>query len=104
MVLHNVGPVLTSSGCASSGQLLIVRLLRRSRCVALMVLVSSRWRLPNRTREDKHMKKVMTAAFALSALFAASGKTPAEVNYPWCIMGDTRGFECVFSSREQCPG
>jgi hypothetical protein len=48
------------------------------------------------------MKKVMTAAFALSALFAESGKTHAEVNYPWCIMGDTRGFECVFSSREQC--
>lgn len=48
------------------------------------------------------MKKLMTAAFALSALFAASGKAHAEVNYPWCIMGDTRGFECVFSSREQC--
>jgi hypothetical protein len=48
------------------------------------------------------MKKLMTAAFALSALFAASGKVHAEVNYPWCIMGDTRGFECVFSSREQC--
>ena len=39
------------------------------------------------TREDKNMKKVMTAAFALSALFAASGKVHAEVNYPWCIMG-----------------
>jgi Protein of unknown function (DUF3551) len=48
------------------------------------------------------MKKVMTAAFALSALFATSGKVHADVNYPWCIMGDTRGFECVFSSREQC--
>jgi Protein of unknown function (DUF3551) len=48
------------------------------------------------------MKKVMTAAFALSALFAASGKVHAEVNYPWCLMGDTRGYECVFSSREQC--
>jgi Protein of unknown function (DUF3551) len=48
------------------------------------------------------MTKVMTAAFALSALFAASGKLHAEVNYPWCIIGDTRGYECVFSSREQC--
>jgi hypothetical protein len=48
------------------------------------------------------MKKVMTVAFALSALFAASGKVHAEVNYPWCLMGDTRGYECVFSSREQC--
>jgi Protein of unknown function (DUF3551) len=53
-------------------------------------------------REDKNMKKVMTAAFALSALFAASGKLHAELNYPWCLMGDTRGYECVFSSREQC--
>jgi hypothetical protein len=48
------------------------------------------------------MKKVMTAAFALSAVFAASGKVHADVNYPWCLMGDTRGYECVFSSREQC--
>jgi len=48
------------------------------------------------------MKKVMTATFALSALFAASGKVHADVNYPWCLMGDTRGYECVFSSREQC--
>jgi hypothetical protein len=48
------------------------------------------------------MKKVMTAAFGLSVLFGVSGNAHAEVNYPWCIMGDTRGFECVFSSREQC--
>ncbi len=48
------------------------------------------------------MKKVMTAAFALSALFAASPKAHAEVNYPWCIIGDTRTLECYFSSREQC--
>jgi hypothetical protein len=48
------------------------------------------------------MKKLMTAAFALSALFAASGKVHAEVNYPWCIIGDNRGLDCVFSSREQC--
>jgi hypothetical protein len=48
------------------------------------------------------MKKVMTAAFALSALFAASGKVHAEVNYPWCIIGNTRAVDCYFSSREQC--
>jgi hypothetical protein len=48
------------------------------------------------------MKKVMTVAFALSALAAASGKVHADVNYPWCLMGDTRGYECVFSSHEQC--
>jgi hypothetical protein len=48
------------------------------------------------------MKKVMTTAFALSALFAASGKVHAEVNYPWCLLGDARGYECYFSSREQC--
>jgi Protein of unknown function (DUF3551) len=48
------------------------------------------------------MKKVMTAAFALSALFASSGKVHAEVNYPWCIIGDTRAIDCYFSTREQC--
>jgi hypothetical protein len=48
------------------------------------------------------MRKLMIAAFTLPALFAASGKAHAEVNYPWCLMGDTRGYECVFSSREQC--
>jgi hypothetical protein len=48
------------------------------------------------------MRKVMTAAFALSALFAASGKVQAEVNYPWCIIGNTRAVDCYFSSREQC--
>jgi hypothetical protein len=48
------------------------------------------------------MKKVMTAAIALSALFAASGKVHAEVNYPWCIIGNTRAVDCYFSSREQC--
>ena len=48
------------------------------------------------------MKKLMTAAFALSALFAVSAKVHAEVNYPWCIIGDTRAIDCYFSSREQC--
>ena len=48
------------------------------------------------------MKKIMAAGLALSALFGASGKVHADVNYPWCLMGDTRGYEYVFSSREQC--
>jgi hypothetical protein len=48
------------------------------------------------------MRKLMTTAFALSALFAASGKVHAEVNYPWCIIGNTRAVDCYFSSREQC--
>jgi len=48
------------------------------------------------------MRKLMNAAFALSALFAASGKVHAEVNYPWCIIGNTRAVDCYFSSREQC--
>jgi hypothetical protein len=48
------------------------------------------------------MRKLMNAASALSALFAASGKVHAEVNYPWCIIGNTRAVDCYFSSREQC--
>jgi hypothetical protein len=48
------------------------------------------------------VKKLMTAGFALSALFAASGKVHTEVNYPWCIIGDTRAVDCYFTSREQC--
>jgi hypothetical protein len=48
------------------------------------------------------MKALMTAGLALSAMFAASGNVRAYVSYPWCIIGDTRGIECVFSSREQC--
>jgi Protein of unknown function (DUF3551) len=53
-------------------------------------------------REDRDMKKLMTAGFALTVVFAASGKVHAYVDYPWCIRGDTRGFDCYFSSREQC--
>jgi Protein of unknown function (DUF3551) len=49
------------------------------------------------------MRKSVIAALALCAAFAAfAGKVHAEINYPWCLMGDTRGYECVFSSREQC--
>jgi hypothetical protein len=49
------------------------------------------------------MRKSVIAGLALwTAVAAFAGKAHAEVNYPWCIMGDTRGYECVFSSREQC--
>jgi Protein of unknown function (DUF3551) len=49
------------------------------------------------------MRQFMMTVTALSALFVTfAGKAHAEVNYPWCIIGDTRGLECVFSSREQC--
>jgi Protein of unknown function (DUF3551) len=48
------------------------------------------------------MRKLMTAGLALSAVFAASGQVHAALNYPWCVIGETRGVECVFSSREQC--
>jgi Protein of unknown function (DUF3551) len=49
------------------------------------------------------MRKSVIAGLALWAAFAAfAGKTHADVNYPWCLMGDTRGYECVFSTREQC--
>lgn len=49
------------------------------------------------------MRKSVIAGMAVWAAFAAfAGKARAEISYPWCIMGDTRGYECVFSSREQC--
>jgi hypothetical protein len=48
------------------------------------------------------MKKLMTAALSLSAVLTTLGEAKAYVNYPWCNRGDTRGIDCVFSSREQC--
>jgi Protein of unknown function (DUF3551) len=49
------------------------------------------------------MRKSVIAGLALSAAFVAfAGKAQAYVNYPWCIIGDTRGLDCVFTSREQC--
>ena len=49
------------------------------------------------------MRKSVIAGLALWAAFSAfAGKAQAYVSYPWCLMGDTRGYECVFSSREQC--
>jgi hypothetical protein len=49
------------------------------------------------------MRKSVIAGLALWAAFAAfAGKAHAEINYPWCIIGDTRAIDCYFSSREQC--
>ena len=49
------------------------------------------------------MRNSVIAGLALWAAFAAfAGKTHAEVNYPWCIIGDTRAVDCYFTSREQC--
>src|SRR5215475_3061389 len=48
------------------------------------------------------MKKLMTAGLSLSAMLTALGEVKAYVNYPWCIIGDTRGIDCAFSSLEQC--
>jgi hypothetical protein len=49
------------------------------------------------------MRTLVIAGLALWAAFAAfAGKAHAEINYPWCIIGDSRGLDCVFTSREQC--
>jgi len=48
------------------------------------------------------MKKLILAGLALSAVLAARGEVQAYVNYPWCAMGDTRGVDCVFATKEQC--
>jgi hypothetical protein len=48
------------------------------------------------------MRILITAGLALSAMFTVSGQVRAYVNYPWCIIGETRGIDCVFSTREQC--
>jgi hypothetical protein len=48
------------------------------------------------------MKALMTAGLSLSAMLTTLGEVKAYVNYPWCIIGDTRGIDCVFSTFEQC--
>src|SRR5215475_7186445 len=48
------------------------------------------------------MKKLMTAGLSLSAMLTALGEVKAYLNYPWCIIGDTRGIDCVFSTLQQC--
>jgi hypothetical protein len=54
-------------------------------------------------KRETNMRKSVIAGLALWAAFAAfAGKTRAEVNYPWCIIGNTRAVDCYFTSREQC--
>ena len=48
------------------------------------------------------MKAWITAGLALSAMLAAFGPAHAYVNYPWCAYGESRGVDCVFSTKEQC--
>jgi hypothetical protein len=48
------------------------------------------------------MKKMIVGGLALSATLATFGTARAYVNYPWCIIGDSRGIDCVFSSKDQC--
>jgi hypothetical protein len=48
------------------------------------------------------MRKLVIAGLALwTAVAAFAGKAHADVNYPWCIIGDTRAVDCSFSSRDQ---
>jgi len=48
------------------------------------------------------MKKLMMVGLAVSATIVAFDKAHAYVNYPWCYIGDNRGIDCVFSSKQQC--
>jgi hypothetical protein len=48
------------------------------------------------------MRTLIAAGLAVSAMLTASGEVRAYVNYPWCIIGDSRGIDCVFATREQC--
>jgi hypothetical protein len=50
------------------------------------------------------MRTPIIAGLALCAALTAfgGGKAQAYVNYPWCAIGESRGIDCVFTSREQC--
>lgn len=49
------------------------------------------------------MRKSVIAGLALwRPLRRPQERSTQMLNYPWWLMGDTRGYECVFSSREQC--
>jgi hypothetical protein len=48
------------------------------------------------------MKKLIIAGLAISAAFMVSGRAHAYVSYPWCAIGEGRGIDCYFASREQC--
>ena len=48
------------------------------------------------------MKEFITAALPLCAVFTCLEPSYAYTNYPWCIISNNRGMDCVFSSYEQC--
>jgi Protein of unknown function (DUF3551) len=48
------------------------------------------------------MRRIMIAALAVSAVTVSVERSQAYVNYPWCIVGESRGLDCYFSTREQC--
>ena len=48
------------------------------------------------------MRTLITAGLALSAVCTAVGQAHAATNYPWCIISNNRGMDCIFSSRAQC--
>jgi hypothetical protein len=47
-------------------------------------------------------KSMITGLILGTGLMAFGGQAHAYVNYPWCVRGDGRGMECVFSTKEQC--
>jgi hypothetical protein len=48
------------------------------------------------------MRTLIVGGLALSAMLAGFGEAHAYVNYPWCVIGDARGVDCVFATKEQC--
>src|SRR5512136_2014030 len=49
------------------------------------------------------MRKSITSGLTLlAAMTAFAGDVQAYVNYPWCAIGESRGTDCVFASKEQC--
>jgi hypothetical protein len=56
----------------------------------------------NNNEREAAMRQFMMTVMALASFAAFAGKAQAYIDYPWCLMGDTRGYECVFSTREQC--
>jgi Protein of unknown function (DUF3551) len=60
-----------------------------------------------KSREDHEMKKLTIAGLMLAASlgaleFGTLEEANAHGNYPWCIIGYHRSFDCAFSSRDQC--
>jgi hypothetical protein len=51
------------------------------------------------TRGDEHEEVGNCRTGTVGGL---RGKDPRDVNYPWCIIGNTRAIDCYFSSPEQC--